>query len=160
METRLEILNEKKVIGKRITTSITDNKTFDLWKSFMQLRKQIVNVITTDLYDVQTFDDDYWTNFNPQNTFEKWAAMEVANFDHVPDKMETLTIPPGLYIVFTHKGLPSEGAKTFEYIFGTWLPNSNYELDNRPHFGKMTDKYNNTDPASEEDLWIPVRIKP
>jgi AraC family transcriptional regulator len=159
MEPRIETSLQKKVIGERITTSLTENKTFELWKGFMQRRHEIENVVGPDLYDVQIFDEGYWTNFSPANAFQKWAGIEVANLDEVPENMETLIIPTGLYAIFIHKGLPAEGAKTFQYIFGTWLPNSKYEVDGRPHFGVMGAKYSNTDPASEEELWIPVKLK-
>jgi AraC family transcriptional regulator len=157
MEPLIETLEEKKLIGQCITTSLTETRVVELWKGFMQRRKEIEHTIGTDLYSVQTFDNNYWTNFNPANTFEKWASIEVANFDHVPDNMETLIIPNGLYAVFIHKGLPSDGPKTFQYIFGTWLPNSKYTVDDRPHFGVMGAKYSNTDPSSEEKLWIPIK---
>ncbi|MES2761381.1 MAG: GyrI-like domain-containing protein [Bacteroidota bacterium] len=159
MEPRIETFTEKKLIGQRIITSLTEHKTFELWQGFMQRRKEIENSIGTDLYSVQTFNDQYWANFNPANKFEKWAAIEVKDHNSIPDNMEAFTIQSGLYAVFIHKGLPSEGPKTFQYIFGTWLPNSTYQLDDRPHFAVMGDKYSNTDPASEEELWIPVMLK-
>jgi AraC family transcriptional regulator len=49
--------------------------------------------------------------------------------------------------------------KTFQYIFGTWLPNSEYVLDNRPHFEILGEKYKNDDPTSEEEIWIPIKAK-
>ncbi len=65
--------------------------------------------------------------------------------------------PSGLYAVFIHKGDASTAPKTFEYIFGTWLPNSEYLLDNRPHFEILGEKYKNEDPNSEEEVWIPIK---
>jgi len=35
MEPRIEILPEKKFIGKKIRMSFLNNKTHELWKSFM-----------------------------------------------------------------------------------------------------------------------------
>jgi AraC family transcriptional regulator len=65
----------------------------------------------------------------------------------------------GLYAVFLHKGAASTGGKTFKYIFETWLPNSCYLLDNRPHFEILGAKYKNDDPGSEEEVWIPIKQK-
>ncbi len=73
--------------------------------------------------------------------------------------METIVTPTGLYAVFIHKGPASEGKKTYEFIFGVWLPESDYELDNRPHFAVMGEKYKNNAPDSEEELWIPIEKK-
>jgi AraC family transcriptional regulator len=58
-----------------------------------------------------------------------------------------------------HKGAASDGPKTFQYIFGTWLPDSEYLIDNRPHFEILGEKYKNEDPTSEEEIWIPIKPK-
>jgi AraC family transcriptional regulator len=65
--------------------------------------------------------------------FEKWAVVEVSDFEMIPDGMETFTLPSGLYAVFHYKG-SSTDTRIFAHIFGTWLPNSAYTLDHRPHF--------------------------
>ena len=39
------------------------------------------------------------------------------------------------------------------------MPASEYILDKRPHFEILGEKYKNDDPASEEEVWIPVRLK-
>lgn len=41
----------------------------------------------------------------------------------------------------------------------TWLPASDYNLDNRPHFEVLGEKYKNNDPTSEEEIWIPIKLK-
>jgi len=71
--------------------------------------------------------------------------------------MEFYIVPSGLYAVFIHTGAASTAPKTFEYIFETWLPNSEYLLDNRPHFEILGGKYKNEDPSSEEEIWIPIK---
>jgi AraC family transcriptional regulator len=98
-------------------------------------------------------------NFNPDTLFEKWAAIEVNNFVKIPDRMETYSLPGGLYAVFVYRGPASGGAKAFEYIFRSWLPHSEYSLDNRPHFELLGEKYKNEDPDSEEEIWIPIKPK-
>jgi AraC family transcriptional regulator len=97
--------------------------------------------------------------FNPYALFEKWAAIEVPDFEIIPVEMETFVLTGGLYAVFVHKGAASTGPETFRYIFGTWLPNSGYSLGNRPHFEILGDKYKNEDPDSEEEVWIPIKRK-
>ena len=71
--------------------------------------------------------------------------------------MESIASPEGLYAVFVHKGPASEGPRTYQNIFATWLPNSDFILDNRPHFAIMGEKYKREDSDSEEELWIPVK---
>ncbi len=159
MSPKIELLNEKKLIGKHLTMSMADNKTPELWRSFMQQRKEINNAVGADLYSMQIHDPSYFESFDPNKTFEKWATAEVSDFNSIPEGMESIILPGGLYAVFHFKGMPSEGAKVFQYIFGTWLPNSEYALDNRPHFEVLGEKYKNGSPDSEEDIWIPVKRK-
>lgn len=159
MQPRIEILNEKKLVGKRMMMSFSNNKTGELWKSFMPKRNEIQNNIGTELYSMQIYPPLFFTNSNPNAEFEKWATIEVTNFESVPNDMETCTLTSGLYAVFLYKGLASAAAQTFRYIFETWLPDSGYVLDNRPHFEVLGEKYKNEDPDSEEEIWIPIKPK-
>jgi len=144
--------------GKRLTMSLANIRTHELWKSFMPLRNTIGNTVNANRYSLQIYPDNYFTPFNPATEFEKWAAVEVSSFDNVPDDMETLIIPGGLYAVFEYKGNPANGSEAFKEIFTTWLPSSGYALDNRPHFEILGAKYQNGSDDSEEEIWIPIRL--
>jgi AraC family transcriptional regulator len=104
-------------------------------------------------------DTSYFKNFSPQTMFEKWATAEVSDFNTIPDGMKSFVLAGGLYAVFHYIGDASAAGPTFQYIFGTWLPASEYELDHRPHFEILGEKYKNGDPKSEEDIWIPIKLK-
>jgi AraC family transcriptional regulator len=39
------------------------------------------------------------------------------------------------------------------------LPGSDYSLDSRAHFEILGKKYKHDDPNSEEEVWIPIKIK-
>jgi AraC family transcriptional regulator len=159
MESRIEILPEKRFIGKKIRMSFLNNKTYELWKSFMPYRKQITNNIGSELYSIEVYEPLYFNKFDPGKEFEKWAAVEVTSHCMVPEGLETLATYGGLYAVFLHHGPASEGPKTYQYIFETWLPHSDYLIDDRPHFAVMGEKYKNEDLNSEEEIWIPVKPK-
>ena len=156
----IKILSDKKLVGKHIKTNLAENKTAELWRSFMPERKEIRNSLTTELFSLQVYDPALdFKDFNEDTLFEKWAAIEVTDFEIIPANMEPFLLPGGLYAVFLHKGAATDGVKTFRYIFGTWLPGSDYLLDNRPHFEILGEKYKNDDPTSEEEIWIPIRLK-
>ncbi len=157
MEPRIEILKEKKLAGLKMEMSFADNKTRELWQMFMPRRAELINSVCADLYSLEIYQPDFFKHFNPTSVFEKWAATEVSSFDQVPANMSTITIPQGLYAIFIHKGAASEAVKTYQYIFSTWMPQSNFIVDERPHFALMGSKYKNDDPDSEEEIWIPVR---
>jgi AraC family transcriptional regulator len=160
MNVRIEVLPEKTLIGKSIRMSLSDNKIGELWRSFQINRSVIPNTIGTDLYSMQVYDNaTYFDNFSPKTEFTKWAAIEVKSIENIPDGFSSFVLNEGLYAVFLHKGPVSEFPKTFQYIFSEWLPNSEYEIDNRPHFEVLGKKYKNNDPNSEEEVWIPIKEK-
>jgi len=158
MNFRLEVLPEKKLVGKSLTMSFVNNKTFELWSGFMPHRKEIKNAIGADLFSLEIFNDlSFFKNFNPAAEFQKWAAVEVVDFTNVPDGMKTLTIPTGLYAVFIFKGTNADAPEFYRQIFSSWIPSSDYVLDNRPHFAVMGEKYKKDSADSEEEIWIPVK---
>ena len=158
MQPRIETINGKKLIGQRLKMSFADYKIGELWRRFGPKRKEITNNLNDDLISLVVYEATHFTDFKPTNEFERWATVEVANYDNVPPEMETFDLQGGLYAVFEYKGLNTDHS-IFQYILGTWLPNSDFELDNRPHFEVLGEKYKNSDPESEEEIWIPIKKK-
>jgi AraC family transcriptional regulator len=160
MKPRIEDFKETKLIGKKLKMSFANDKTFELWRSFSPNRKEIQNQVNTNSFSVVIYPrSNFFEQFDISEQFEKWAAVEVEKFDAVPNEMEKLIIPNGKYAVFEYKGKPSEAQPTFIYIYSTWLPNSEYEMDSRPYFALMGEKYTGENPDSQEVFWIPIRLK-
>lgn len=155
---RIKVLASKNLVGLKIVTSLSHNKTAELWSKFMPNKSIIPNTISSDLISMQTYDKDYFKSFNPSNEFEKWAMVEVSTFENISPEWEKFVLVEGLYAVFHYQGLGSD-TRIFQYIYTTWLPQSDYVLDDRPHFEILGSKYKNNDPLSEEEIWIPIRVK-
>jgi len=157
---RIEIIPKKSLIGKSIRMSLANNKTRELWRSFMVEKDAIKNPTSKDLFSIQVYDDLlYFKNFSAQTEFTKWAAIAVDSIENIPNGFESFTLEGGLYAIFLHKGPANEFQRTFQFIFGQWLPNSEYAIDDRPHFELLGAKYKNNDPTSEEEVWIPIKKK-
>ena len=152
-------ISEKKLVGMRIKTSLFDNKIPELWQKFMPRMNEIQNDKNTGCYELHPYDLDFKPeNFSEKMKFEKWAIVEVSNFDNVPEGMETHILKAGQYAVFIHKGLMSKVQMSFDYVYGTWLPNSEFELDTRDDFERYGEKYfcpENSE--SETEIWIPIK---
>ena len=159
MTPRIETLNEKKLIGKRMTMSYADYRIGQLWGSFMPRRKEIINNVDNDLISLVVYKPTHFADFKPTNEFERWATVEVTSFDNIPNEMETYTLPTGLYAVFLYKGTTTDISSFYQNIFTVWIPNSAYTLDDRAHFEVLGEKYKNNDPSSEEEIWIPIKAK-
>lgn len=155
MNPKIKTFPTTKFIGKNVTFTYADFRAFELWSSFMPRRKEIQNAIGSDLYNIQINPKNF--DFQPNTPFVKWAAVAVVNFEVIPNGMETLEIPKGLYAVFNYKGDQSNVAAFFRTIYTEWLPNSDYQLDDHPQFEILGEKYKNNDPNSEEEIWIPVK---
>jgi len=148
---------EKKFIGQNLEMSFANNLTPVLWRSFMPRKKEITNAIGIELYSAEIYPSHFFKAFNPTTPFMKWAAVEVDNFDSIPEGMQTLVSPEGLYAIFHYKGTSAAAPAFFNKIFTVWLPQAGLSVDDRPHFAVMGAKYKNNDPESEEDIWIPVK---
>lgn len=155
MESRIELLDPKKLVGIHMEMSLSDNKTGELWRAFMPRRSEINNRLTSEFISMQKYPDNW--NFSPDSLFVKWAAVEVSSFSDVPLEMETYTLRGGTYAVFIHHGPASAAAKTMQHIFGQWLPQSEYSLDNREHFEILPEGYNTVDPNASEEIWVPIK---
>jgi AraC family transcriptional regulator len=152
-------LEEKKLIGIHLNMTFSNNRTPELWQNFMPRRTEITPVVGTELYAIQIYGSQFFENFDALREFTKWAAIEVPEGANVPDGMERFILDSGLYAVFHYIGDAKDAETDFRYILQTWLPNSGYMLDNRPHFELLGDKYRRNDPNSEEEIWIPIRPK-
>ena len=159
MEAQIRTTEEKRMVGLRLEMSLANDRTRELWGRFMARRGEIVNAVGTDLYSMQVYGPDYFKGFDAAKTFEKRALAEVTDEGEAPEGMERFVLPAGLYAVFLHKGAAATAASTFGYIFGEWLPASEYVVDDRPHFEVIGAKYKNDDLSSEEEIWVPVRAK-
>lgn len=155
-EPRIETLEERRLVGLRTTASLAKDSTSALWRAFMPRRRELVGVVGNELYAVEVFPPGFFAALDPRAEFEKWAAVEVSGDQPVPGGLASLTLPPGLYAVFLHRGPASEGETTYHYIHETWLPASGYVLADRPYFAVMDGRYRGEDPDSEEEIWIPV----
>ena len=140
--------------------SFSENKTRELWQEFMPQRTEIKNRVGPKLYSAEVYDPSFFNTFDPARLFEKWAVVEVSDFLTVPVGMETIVFPAGPYAVFLHKGPASTAPKTYRYIYNTWIPQSEYKIDVRPHFAVMGEKYKPESQDSEEEVWIPIKERP
>lgn len=148
------------LLGMSIRTSVSENKAFELWSGFKPKVKHIPNKASGLFYSVQQYQKGIaMEEFSPTTLFQKWAAVEITDTEAVQPDLETLHLEGGKYAVFIHKGPSSAFYQTSQYIFGTWLPNSAYELDDRVHFERFDESYRLNDPLAEEEIWIPIKEK-
>lgn len=149
---------ETHIAGLSIDMSFVDNKTVQLWQKFGPILPHLPRKNSAELFSIETHQDlSFFQEFNPHNTFTKWAGVEIEQDVELPDSVNRLIIPSGLYAVFHYVGTAQAAAPFYQAIYSEWLPNSEYHLDLRPHLAIMGEKYKNNHPSSEEDIWIPIK---
>lgn len=157
MQAQIVLLPPMRLGGYKMEMSYLANTTGQLWGRFMPQRKHIVLPADNDLYSVSVYPKDFFEGMQPGRLFEKRATVKLSEETVLLPDMEVWDMPGGLYAVFRHVGSHND-LSTIEYIFREWLPqNGLYALDHRPHFEILGAKYKQGDPASEEDIYIPVK---
>ncbi len=119
MNPRIELLSEKKLVGIRLSMSFSNYTIGELWRMFIPRRKEITNLLTDDLISVVNYASGHFSNFKPTNEFERWAAIEVSNFDSIPPGMEKFVLSKGLYAVFKYAKYKNNDPTSEEEI---WIP--------------------------------------
>jgi len=87
------------------------------------------------------------------------CSVAVSNFERVPSGMITREIPEQMYAKFTHIGPISNLEQTLKYIWGSWLPKSDFDYEEKPDFELYRSGFNDNDPQNELYLHIPVTPK-
>lgn len=155
----IQTIEAKQLVGIRRTMSLNSFPVSVLWKSFLQQRFHWAQCQEgAFLFSVTQYPPDYFACFDAQNTFDKWAAVEVTPNCQLPEGLETFVLPVGVYAVFNHRGLSTDH-RIFQYIFTQWLPTSSYIVDHRPHFEILSPQYQPNDPQAAETICIPVQFR-
>jgi len=159
MNPKVRMMSAKTLVGHRIMViAATDNPVL-LWRPFKMKLKEIGNAHTDRFYSVQTFEGIDFSTFDANTEFTKWAAVEVSEVGNIPEEMQVIRMPKGLYATVVHYGTAAGFRKTTDFIYRQWLPNSKYDLDDRPHLTIMPQEYNPDDPNAAELVCVPVKPK-
>ena len=144
------------IIGMQAAMSLTADNTSALFRGFMPRKREISDVTNEPLFLIKVYPPNYFSALNLNTSFTKWLGIKNSGLENIPDGFETMIIPAGKYAVFYYKGLNTDHS-IFNYIFQDWIPQSGYQLDDRPHFDVLDERYKNNDPESEEEIWIPIK---
>jgi AraC family transcriptional regulator len=155
MEPEIVTRSEMKVIGISREYQEEDLDIETLWSAFRPNIDQITNRVGYDAFGIY---EEYYESENSVG-FSYICSVEVSDFDDVPEGMISRVIPEHLYAVFRHKGSMSFLPETLKYIWGSWLPKSNYEYVEKPDFELYAPETQPKDPHKILFLCIPVTRK-
>jgi AraC family transcriptional regulator len=158
MKVEIKICPEKKLIGVNKILNFANYTVAQLWQDLRAHLSGIKNRIDTDLISLAIYPSTFFEQFNATTPFQRWATVTVDSFEEVPHGLHTFVLQAGLYAVFYYKGSSADHS-VFNYIYQTWLPQSDYLLDDRPHFEMLGTSYKPNDANAEEEIWIPIKEK-
>jgi predicted transcriptional regulator YdeE/DNA-binding transcriptional MerR regulator len=95
----------------------------------------------------------------PEGEFQYIAGMEVASEGDVPAGMVLTEVPAGQYAVFEHHGALEKLGETYEYIYQSWLPSSDYKAASPLDYEMYDEKFNDFREDSILYLYLPITKK-
>ncbi|WP_420588332.1 AraC family transcriptional regulator [Bacterioplanoides sp.] len=144
-----------KIVGIATQYDDGDLSLPKLWSAFRPYRDSIPNRVGSDffgIYECYEEDDD-------NTRFVYICSAQVENFDDVPDGLITRELDAQTYARFTHTGPIARLEDTLRYIWGSWLPKSDYQYADKPDFELLPAGFNDADPNNKIYLNIPVTRK-
>ncbi len=152
-------INDKTLVGINTSTSLGHNKIHQLWIDFFAIESEITEKKDNWYYELYKYDSDFKiANFSESMQFEKWAMVEVETNSSTPQGCSKHHLKGGKYAKFIHRGEISKIQLSLDFVYGTWILNSDYDLDTRDDFERYGKKYlgpNNIN--SETEIWIAIK---
>lgn len=161
MEYKIVIKEDFKVIGMEGKTSCEDAKVKipEIWKAFMPRSEEIKNRVNDKVfYGVCEYDPAMKDNCNCCGEFTELVCVEANSLDVIPEGMVGRVIPAAKYAVFTHKGPLANLPETYNYIYGPWKKDSDYEMAEADVFEYYDERFCCChEENSEFDIYIPIK---
>ncbi|VVN05875.1 GyrI-like domain-containing protein [Pseudomonas fluorescens] len=96
-------------------------------------------------------------NFDGKGGFDYIAGVEISKLDDLPEQYRWVEVQPQLYAVFEHKGPLDTLPRLFQYIFGTWQPQSGHEVLDAPELERYSEDFNPKLNTGKLEIWIPIK---
>jgi len=127
-------------------------------KEFDARKQEIPNISSQDIYYAYppVYGIDIW-NQRMETKMQIMVCSKVENLNFIPQGMTGFEVEGGKFALFTHKGSPMLIGSTFSYIFNIWFSVNDFELEERTDFFVQGDRFKANDPASEIDIYIPIK---
>ena len=144
-----------KIVGIATQYEDGDLSLPKLWSAFRPYRDNIPNRVGSDFFGIY----ESYEESGDKTTFVYICSAQVSNFNDVPSGMITRELEAQTYARFTHVGPITQLEDTLRYIWGSWLPKSDYEYADKPDFELLPAGFNNVDPENKIYLNIPVKAR-
>jgi len=129
METRVVTLESFKIVGYQFRANLKEIEEFQLGKKtldrLMTNQQFIRDRVSDDVYLVQLYDMKPGFNANV-DPFTQVIGYKVSGTQEVPREMVVHQVPENMYVTATHLGVEAEIYKTYDFLYGTCVPENSY----------------------------------
>ena len=127
----------------------------DPWNAFINNRDVIQHRLMPEKY----YQVQYWLPNRDYNSIFFFIALEVERFGEIPMQFSAKTLPAQKYLRFYHKGLSNKVGLTYQYIYNTYLPETEYKLPHLFNFEYYPPDHRGPyDEESVSEIYIPVSL--
>ncbi|MCB0411813.1 MAG: GyrI-like domain-containing protein [Bdellovibrionales bacterium] len=91
-----------------------------------------------------------------EETMTYFAGFEVPLGTEPPSEFSKLDLKSQTYATFENQGLPDVSSVTMDYIYGIWLPQSDYKRGSGYDFEIFDSRYNPSDDKSISTYYLPI----
>jgi len=145
-----------KVVGMLIRTTMKENKIPQLWNDFLAREDEISEIVVPEC-SLGICLNEGISDFDENTEFSYLACKVLKTGCMIPQGMVSMNIPACLCAVFTHRGSLDNLSETYDYIYNTWLEESDYELAEEDEIEWYDSRFKFGNPESEMDIHIPIK---
>ncbi|MEZ7890621.1 MAG: AraC family transcriptional regulator [Candidatus Wallbacteria bacterium] len=148
-----------KLAGMRCQSELKNNIIPEFFTKFQASSKEIKNQVNENAFyllcECLCFNSPDSVS---ETKFVGFMSREVSEINNLPAGITSKTLPAQKYAVFMHTGEAGKLSLTYDYIYKTWLPNSNYELATLEDFEYYDGRFTGiNDPDSKIEIFIPIK---
>ncbi|MDS0526501.1 AraC family transcriptional regulator [Clostridium sp. SHJSY1] len=152
-------ISQKCIIGMRFETTVMDNKSVVTWEQFNKKLANLDAVYSSFCrYEIFEVGDSCSTNtFNDESYCSVFIGIEIQDGFEIPSGMQMKILCSGKYARFTHTGAVTTLPQTYQYIWGTWFPKSDFEISGYDDFECYTERFLGSDNENSQiDIYFPI----
>jgi len=158
IEARIEYKEAFKLVGLSCQTTMATNSIPQLWDEFNKVCDKIAdNVHRGRAIGVCSSEPD--VEMTEDTPFTYTAGVEVSGFENAAKEMVQKEMPGSEYAVFEHKGSLETLHETYQAIYGSWFPASEYVQTADYDFELYDERFCFGAEDSVMEIWVPVRKK-
>ncbi len=142
-----------KLVGLRYQGKNENHEIATLWYEFNERIEEIENRVSDERFGYDTWDD----SINETGEFTYIAAVEVSDFESIPEGMVKVVIPKNSYAVFTLTSIVENIHGAVKEVFSKWFPESGHKLASNYDFEYYKEGFKPNSADHNAYFYVPIK---